>query len=124
MHTQLYFIWWSATEITASIFLIELDRFLAIKYPFNYSSYVTVKRSLGACVVTQIGSLVVTLGVQLASDCQSASGCQDRCRDLILFLHVIPYFVWFFLSLLCASYVVKALLNQIKRDQRVRPEND
>ena len=33
---QMYLIWWSSTGLTASVMLIELDRFLAIRYPLKY----------------------------------------------------------------------------------------
>ena len=32
---QMYPIWWSATGLTASVLLIELDRFLAIRFPLK-----------------------------------------------------------------------------------------
>ena len=49
---QMYLKWWSATGLTASVFLIELDRFLAIRFPLKYPFFITCERSLGTCAVT------------------------------------------------------------------------
>ena len=51
----MYLIWWSSTGLTASVMLIELDRFLAIRYPLKYPLWITAERSLGACAVAQLG---------------------------------------------------------------------
>ena len=57
----MYLIWWSSTGLTASVMLIELDRFLAIRYPLKYPLWITAERSLGACAVAQLGRYVYTL---------------------------------------------------------------
>lgn len=106
---QMYLIWWSATGLSTSIFLIELDRFLAIRFPFKYPLLITKERSLGTCAVTQIGCLAITLAVRIISPNYL----------LFLFIIVIPYFVCFLLSFLCALYVVKAMLTQKRREKRV-----
>lgn len=121
---QMYLIWWSATGLTASVLLIELDRFLAIRFPFKYPLLITDERALGACAITQLGSLSVTLAVRIGSADSFAcaplhSGHHLVQRALFLFIVVIPYFICFLLSLVCALYVVKALLNQVRKDNKV-----
>lgn len=123
---QIYLLWWSATGLTASIFLIELDRFLAIRYPFKYSLWITKERSMGTCALTQLGSLAVTLAVRISSPnyfaCEPLETGQHAVQQpLFLFIVVIPYFICFILSFLCALYVVKALLVQIRRDKKINP---
>lgn len=118
----MYLIWWSATGLTAAVLLIELDRFLAIRFPFKYQ-FLTLERSLAACALTQLVSLSVTLGVRITSPESFActplhSGHHVVQRALFLFIVVIPYFICFALSLVCALYVVKALLNQVRRDNK------
>ena len=54
----MYLIWWSSTGLTASVMLIELDRFLAIRYPLKYPLWITAERSLGACAVAQLGRYI------------------------------------------------------------------
>ena len=49
--------WWSAAAIIISIFLIEYDRFLAIRYPLLYPEMVTDERSILASLACQIGCL-------------------------------------------------------------------
>ena len=58
---------WSSTGIIASVLLIELDRFLAIRYPLKYPVFMTDERSLVACIGTQFGTLVLCIVVRLAS---------------------------------------------------------
>ena len=74
--------------------------------------------------VAQLSSLAVTLAVRIVSS--EAFACdplytahQETQRDYFLLIVVIPYFVCFVLSFLCALYVVKALLAQTKREQKV-----
>ena len=121
---QMYLKWWSATGLTAAVFLIELDRFLAIRFPLKYPLFITCERSLGACAVAQLSSLAVTLAVRIASPdafacCPIYTADQETQRDYFLLIVVIPYFVCFLLSFLCALYVVKALLAQTRRDKKV-----
>ena len=75
--------------------------------------------------MAQLSSLAVTLAVRIVSS--EAFACdplytahQETQRDYFLLIVVIPYFVCFVLSFLCALYVVKALLAQTKREQKVR----
>lgn len=64
------------------------------------------------------GSIAVTLAVRIASPSYFSSASHEQ-RPLVLFIVVVPYFVCFVLSFLCALYVVKALLHQIRRDKKV-----
>ena len=56
---QMYLKWWSATGLTASVFLIELDRFLAIRFPLKYPFFITCERSLGTCAVTVLNYISI-----------------------------------------------------------------
>ena len=76
--------------------------------------------------MTQLGSLAITLAVRIASPVSFACDLtviekaqEDIQSWLFLFIVVIPYFICFILSLLCALYVVKALLSQIRREKKV-----
>ena len=55
----MYLKWWSATGLTASVFLIELDRFLAIRFPLKYPFFITCERSLGTCAVTVLNYISI-----------------------------------------------------------------
>ena len=48
---QVYLKWWSATGLTASVFIIEFDRFLAIRFPLKYPLIINCERALGTCAV-------------------------------------------------------------------------
>ena len=49
----------------------------------------------------------------------SVCSCANGASFHFIVFVAIPFWVWFFLSIMCALYVVKALLNQIKRDKKV-----
>ena len=75
--------------------------------------------------MAQLSSLAVTLAVRIASpdafaQIQLDTAHQEKQRDYFLLIVVIPYFVCFLLSFLCALYVVKALLAQTRRDKQVK----
>ena len=73
---------WSSTGIIASVFLIELDRFLAIRYPLKYPVFMTDERSIVACIGTQFGSLILCIIVRLASE--ETFSCTPICDgDLV-----------------------------------------
>lgn len=81
---------------------------------------------MGTCALTQLGSLAVTLTVRISSPnyfaCEPLETGQHAVQQpLFLFIVVIPYFICFILSFLCALYVVKALLVQIRRDKKINP---
>ena len=94
--------------------------------------YVSLKNSSNTvwnwelyCLVAQLSSLAVTLAVRIASpdafaQIQLDTAHQEKQRDYFLLIVVIPYFVCFLLSFLCALYVVKALLAQTRRDKQVK----
>ena len=75
-HPENILIFWSAISLPASVLLIEVDRFLAIRFPLKYSQLITIPRSLGFCLVTQVGSLIVSLTPWIAST--SASNSDNR----------------------------------------------
>ena len=73
---------------------------------------ITIRRSLGLCILTQVGSFVIALPtLQVEKD--------HLKHDLFLAIVFIPYTICMLACLACALYVVKALLCQILRDNRV-----
>ena len=71
--------WWSAAATILATFLIEYDRFLAIRYPLLYSEMVSDERSVFACIASQIGCLSLVLSVRHISP--EAFVCEQMVGD-------------------------------------------
>ena len=48
------------------------------------------------------------------------AGDEKKIGIYFFVIVVIPYFICFFLSLVCALYVVRAMLNQVRKESKVR----
>ena len=110
-HNQNLLTFWSATSLPVSVLLIELDRFLAIRFPFKYPHLVNSHRSLALCSVTQLGSLITSLTLWGTKTMGN--------HNVFLAIIFIPYSICMAACLGCALYVVKTLIHQIRRDNRV-----
>ena len=113
-HNQNLLTFWSATSLPVSVLLIELDRFLAIRFPFKYPHLVNSPRSLALCSVTQLGSLITSVTLWGTKTMGN--------HNVFLAIIFIPYSICMAACLGCALYVVKTLIHQIRRDNRVRME--
>ena len=113
-HNQNLLTFWSATSLPVSVLLIELDRFLAIRFPFKYPHLVNSPRSLALCSVTQLGSLITSVTLWGTKTMGN--------HNVFLAIIFIPYSICMAVCLGCALYVVKTLIHQIRRDNRVRME--
>ena len=78
--------WWSAAATILATFLIEYDRFLAIRYPLLYPEMVSDERSVFACIASQIGCLSLVLSVRHISP--EAFVCEQMVGDVVF--QVIP----------------------------------
>ena len=59
--------------------------------------------------------------VGLWDDDKGGGGGNDKKIGIYFFvIVVIPYFICFVLSLVCALYVVRAMLNQVRKESKVR----
>ena len=110
-HNQNLLTFWSATSLPVSVLLIELDRFLAIRFPFKYPHLVNSPRSLALCSVTQLGSLITSVTLWGTKTMGN--------HNVFLAIIFIPYSICMAACLGCALYVVKTLIHQIRRDNRV-----
>ena len=73
--------WWSAAATILATFLIEYDRFLAIRYPLLYPEMVSDERSVFACIASQIGCLSLVLSVRHISP--EAFVCEQMVGDVV-----------------------------------------
>ena len=63
--------------------------------------------------------------VGLWDDDKGGGGGNDKKIGIYFFvIVVIPYFICFVLSLVCALYVVRAMLNQVRKESKVRSSID
>ena len=74
--------WWSAAGTILATFLIEYDRFLAIKYPLLYPEMVSDERSVFACIACQIGCLCLILAVRHISP--ESFLCEQMVGDVVM----------------------------------------
>ena len=74
--------WWSAAGTILATFLIEYDRFLAIRYPLLYPEMISDERSVFACVAAQIGCLCLVLSVRHISP--DSFVCEEMVGDVVL----------------------------------------
>ena len=62
----------------------------------------------------------VWLTMQLYDLWDDDKGDEKKIGIYFFVIVVIPYFICFFLSLVCALYVVRAMLNQVRKESKVR----
>ena len=79
-------LWWAAAGTIIAIFLIEYDRFLAIRYPLLYPEMVSDERSVFACVASQIGCLCLILSVRHISPESFV------CEEMVILIQVRMFF--------------------------------
>ena len=80
-----------------------------------------IKKSYFSSVAVRIASPNAFACTPLHSgQCYQKDKCGEKSqRAYFLYILVIPYFLCFILSFVCALYVVKALLNQVRKDNKV-----
>ena len=66
---QMYLIWWSATGLTAAVLLIELDRFIAIRFPLDVFSTTKTQIEINQIIASKLINylnryLLVFMGTQ------------------------------------------------------------
>ena len=66
----------------------------------------------------------VWLTMQLYDLWDDDKGDEKKIGIYFFVIVVIPYFICFFLSLVCALYVVRAMLNQVRKESKVRSSVD
>ena len=78
--------WWGAAGTILATFLIEYDRFLAIRYPLLYPEMVSDERSIFACIASQIGCLCFVLTIRHMSP--ESFLCEKVVGDLLIQVYI------------------------------------
>lgn len=71
-------LWWSSVDVVVSILLMELDRFLAIRFPLTYPIKVTDERALFGCILGQVYALGSVLVARVAAGDPDAFRCAEE----------------------------------------------
>ena len=78
--------WWGAAGTILATFLIEYDRFLAIRYPLLYPEMVSDERSIFACIASQIACLCFVLTIRHMSP--ESFLCEKVVGDLLIQVYI------------------------------------